>query len=96
MELDDSGRSPSIDLKLAKAVPKVDPNAEIQAEVKRAAGLMEGQKFAEARKVRGSAREVSRRLSAEPVHRELLHWREEQRQSDRPPEDGPGEGTGQR
>ena len=51
VELDDSGRSPSIDLKLAKAVPKVDPNAEIQAEVKRAAGLMEGQKFAEARKI---------------------------------------------
>ena len=49
--LEDSGRAPSIDLKMAKAVPKVDPNAEIQAEVKRAAGLMEGQKFADARKV---------------------------------------------
>jgi predicted Zn-dependent protease len=49
--LEDSGRSPSIDLKMAKAVPKVDPNAEIQAEVKRAAALMEGQKFADARKV---------------------------------------------
>ena len=51
IELDDSGRAPSIDLKMAKAVAKVDPNAEIQAEVKRAAALMEGQKFAEARKV---------------------------------------------
>ena len=51
IELDDSGRAPSIDLKMAKAVPKVDPNAEIQAEVKRAAALMEGQKFAEARKI---------------------------------------------
>jgi predicted Zn-dependent protease len=49
--LEDSGQSPSIDLKMAKAVPKVDPNAEIQAEVKRAAALMEGQKFADARKV---------------------------------------------
>ena len=51
IELDDTGRAPSIDLKMAKAVAKVDPNAEIQAEVKRAAALMEGQKFAEARKV---------------------------------------------
>jgi predicted Zn-dependent protease len=49
--LDDSGRSPSINVKLAKPAPKVDPNAELQAEVKRAAPLMEAQKFAEARKI---------------------------------------------
>jgi predicted Zn-dependent protease len=51
VNLDDSGRSPTIDLKLAKAAPKVDPNAELQAEVKRAQPLMEGGKFAEARKI---------------------------------------------
>jgi predicted Zn-dependent protease len=51
VNLDDSGRAPTIDLKLAKAVPKVDPNAELQAEVKRAQPLMEAQKFAEARKI---------------------------------------------
>jgi predicted Zn-dependent protease len=44
-------RNPPIDMKLTKAAPMVDPNVEIQAEMKKAVELQQGGKLAEARKV---------------------------------------------
>lgn len=51
VELPEDNRLPSINVKLAKAAPKVDPNEEIQAEAKKAAELGQSGKFAEARKI---------------------------------------------
>lgn len=52
VELDESGRVPSVAVTLAKpAPPPPDPNVEIQAELKRAQGMLEGSQFADARKV---------------------------------------------
>ena len=47
--LDDSGNVPKVDVKMIKAA--VDPNIEIQAELKRADGLLRANQFAEARKI---------------------------------------------
>lgn len=47
--LDESGNVPRVDVKLAKNAP--DPNAEIQAELKRADSLLRANQFAEARAV---------------------------------------------
>ena len=47
--LDDTGNVPRVDVKLAK--PAADPNAEIQAELKRADTMLRANQFAEARKV---------------------------------------------
>jgi predicted Zn-dependent protease len=49
--LDETGRMPPINVKLAKLAPAVDPNAEIQAEIQRAAPMLQASKFSEARKV---------------------------------------------
>ena len=47
--LDDSGNVPRVDVKLAKPAP--DPNAEIQAELKRADSMLRANQFADARKI---------------------------------------------
>jgi predicted Zn-dependent protease len=47
--LDDPANTPRIDVKLVKA--KADPNAELQAELKRADGLLRANQFVEARQV---------------------------------------------
>jgi tetratricopeptide (TPR) repeat protein len=47
--LDEASNSPRVDVKLAKTAP--DPNAEIQAELKRADTLLRGNQFADARKI---------------------------------------------
>jgi len=44
-------RNEPIDMKLTKAAPAVDPNVEIQEEMKKAVGLQQAGKLAEARKV---------------------------------------------
>ena len=44
-------RNPPIDMKLTKAAPPVDPNVELQAEMKKAAALQQEGKLAEARKI---------------------------------------------
>jgi predicted Zn-dependent protease len=49
--LDETGRIPPVNVKLAKAAPKVDPNVEIQAEIKRGAEMVQASNFAGARKV---------------------------------------------
>jgi predicted Zn-dependent protease len=46
-----ANRNPPIDMKLTKAAPAVDPNEELQAEMKRAVGLQKEGKNPEARKV---------------------------------------------
>lgn len=52
IDLDESGNVPSVAVTLAKpAPPPPDPNVEIQAELKRAQGMIEGSQFADARKV---------------------------------------------
>ena len=47
--IDESGNVPRVDVKLAKTAP--DPNAEIQAELKHADGLLRANQFADARKI---------------------------------------------
>jgi tetratricopeptide (TPR) repeat protein len=44
-------RNPPIDMKLTKAAPAVDPNVEIQAEMKKAVELQQAGKLADARKI---------------------------------------------
>jgi tetratricopeptide (TPR) repeat protein len=49
LPLDETTNERRVDVKLVKAA--VDPNIELQAELKRADGLLRGEKFAEARKI---------------------------------------------
>jgi predicted Zn-dependent protease len=51
IDVDDSGRSAPINVTLAKTVPKVDPNAEIQEQAQKGNALMQQEKFADARKI---------------------------------------------
>jgi tetratricopeptide (TPR) repeat protein len=51
VEVNETERTPPINLKLVKAAPKVDIAAEVQAEGQKAAALMKEKQFAEARKI---------------------------------------------
>ena len=51
VDLPDTERVPNVNVTLAPPAPKVDPNAEIQAEAQKAATLMQQEKFAEARRI---------------------------------------------
>jgi predicted Zn-dependent protease len=49
--VDETGRTPNINVTLAKPAPKVDPTAELQAEAQKGNALMQQEKFADARKI---------------------------------------------
>jgi Tfp pilus assembly protein PilF len=51
VDVDESGRTAPINVTLAKAAPKVDPNAEIQEQAQKGNALMQQEKFADARKI---------------------------------------------
>jgi predicted Zn-dependent protease len=51
VKVDESGNSPAINVTLAKATPKIDPNVEISEAANKAQGLMQAGNYAEARKL---------------------------------------------